>query len=223
MSGSPRENVGKKDAKKNRREGKIPCVLYGGKEQVHFTIPDKEFSKIIFTPEVYILNLNINGTEYQAILQDVQYHPVTDAVLHADFLEVIPGKPVIIGVPVVLTGNAPGVIKGGKLRKKLRKLIVKGLVDDLPEKIEISISKLDLNDNVKVKDLSFANLELMDHPNSEIVGVKTSRGAGMDEPEEEEEAEGAEGEEGAEGAPAEGTAAEGEDKTSEKTEGGDAQ
>lgn len=220
MSGSPRENVGKKDAKKNRREGKIPCVLYGGKEQVHFTIPDREFSKIIFTPEVYILKLDVNGTEYQAILQDVQYHPVTDVVLHADFLELIPGKPVIIGVPVVLTGSAPGVIKGGKLRKKLRKLIVKGLVDDLPEKIEISVSKLDLNDNVKVKDLSFANLELMDHPNSEIVGVKTSRGAGMDEPEEEEEAEGAEGEEGAEGA--EGVAAEGEGTASEKSEGGEA-
>lgn len=212
MSGSPRENVGKKDAKKNRREGKVPCVLYGGKEQVHFTVSDKEFSKIIFTPEVYIINLNINGNEYQAILQDVQYHPVTDVVLHADFLQVIKGKPVIIGVPVTLTGNAPGVIKGGKLRKKLRKLVVKGQVEDLPEEIQISVSKLDLNDSVKVRDLSFANLELMDHPNAEIVGVKTARGAGMEEPEEEE------GEE-AEGA--EGTPDEGEGSTEEKTEGGE--
>ncbi len=216
LSGSPRENVGKKDAKKHRREGKIPCVLYGGKEQVHFTIPEKEFSKIIFTPEVYILKISINGSEYQAILQDVQYHPVSDVVLHADFLEVIPGKPVVIGVPVKVTGNAPGVIKGGKLRKKLRKLLVKGLVEDLPEVIEISISKLDLNDNVKVRDLSLPNLEFMNHPNSEILGVKTARGAGMDEPEEEEEeGEGAEG--GEEGAPAEGEAA-----AEEKTEGGEA-
>ena len=217
LSGSPRENVGKKDAKKHRREGKVPCVLYGGKEQVHFTIPEKEFSKIIFTPEVYILKISINGSEYQAILQDVQYHPVSDVVLHADFLEVIPGKPVVIGVPVKVTGNAPGVIKGGKLRKKLRKLLVKGLVEDLPEVIEISISKLDLNDNVKVRDLSLPNLEFMNHPNSEILGVKTARGAGMDEPEEEEEEEGEGAEGGEEGAPAEGEAA-----AEEKTEGGEA-
>jgi large subunit ribosomal protein L25 len=183
MSGSPRENVGKKDAKKNRREGKIPCVLYGGKEQMHFTIPDKEFSKIIFTPEVYIVQINLNGKEYQAILQDVQYHPVTDLVLHADFLELIPGKPVTIGIPVKLTGNAPGVIKGGKLIKKLRKLIVKGLVEDLPEVIDLSISNLDLNDSIKIKDISISNLELLDHPNAEVVGVKMARGAGAAEEE----------------------------------------
>ena len=192
-------------------------MLYGGKEQVHFTVLDSEFSKIIFTPEVYILKISINGTDYQCILQDVQYHPVSDVVLHADFLEVIPGKPVVIGIPVKLTGNAPGVIKGGKLRIKLRKLLVKGLVEDLPEMIEISISKLDLNDNVKVRDLDLPNLELMNHPNSEIVGVKTSRGAGMDEPEEEEEGEGEEG--AAEGE--EGATAEGEAPAEDKTEGGE--
>jgi large subunit ribosomal protein L25 len=214
MSGSPRENVGKKDAKKNRREGKVPCVLYGGKEQVHFTLPEKEFSKIIFTPEVYILKITIDGTEYQAMLQDVQYHPVTDVTLHADFLQLLPGKPVVIGIPIKLTGNAPGVIKGGRLVSKLRKLVVKGLVEDLPEVIEISISKLDLNDSVKVRDLSLANLELMDNSNSEIVGVKTARGAGMgDETEEEEEVEGAEGEEG--------STTDGEGSKEESSEGGD--
>ena len=216
MSGSPRENVGKKDAKKNRREGRIPCVLYGGKEQVHFTLSEKEFSKIIFTPEVYILKIAINGDEYQAILQDVQYHPVSDAILHADFLEVLAGKPVVIGIPVKLTGNAPGVIKGGRLVKKLRKLLVKGLVNDLPEDIVIDISKLDLNDSIKVKDVKLANLEIMNQPGSEIVGVKTARGAGMEEPEEEE----AEGEEAAEGA--EGAAAEGEGSKEEQSEGGEA-
>ncbi len=217
LSGSPRENVGKKDAKKHRREGKIPCVLYGGKEQVHFAIPEKEFSKVIFTPEVYILNIAINGTEYQCILQDVQYHPVSDVILHADFLQVIPGKPVVIGIPVKLTGNAPGVIKGGKLRIKLRKLLVKGLVENLPDVIEISISKLDLNDNVKVRDLNLPNLELMNQPNSEIVGVKTARGAGMDEPGEEEE-----GEEGAPAEGEEGDTSEGETPAGEKAEGGEA-
>lgn len=214
MSGSLRENVGKKDAKKARREGRVPCVLYGGKEQVHFTIDEKEFSRIIFTPEVFILELDINGKSHKAILQDVQYHPVTDVILHADLLEVIEGKPVIIGIPIQFTGNAPGVLKGGKLRKKLRKVIVKGLVEDLPEYIEISISDLDLNDSVKVKDVTFANLEFMESPNSEIVGVKTARGAGMGDEPEEEEAEGAEG--------AEETAGEGEDSSDEKSEGGEA-
>ncbi|MCB2219916.1 MAG: 50S ribosomal protein L25/general stress protein Ctc [Bacteroidetes bacterium] len=207
MSGSLRENVGKKDAKKHRREGKIPCVLYGGEKQVHFVIDDMDFSKIIFTPEVFIINLKIDDKDYTAILQDVQYHPVTDRVLHADFLQVLEGKPVIIGVPVKFEGTAPGIIKGGKLRKKMRKLVVKGLVDDLPDYITLSINKLDLNDNIKVKDVSYPKLELLDNPNGEIVGVKTGRGAGMDEPEEEEEEgeEGAEeGAEGEEGAPAEG-------------------
>ncbi|MCB0824177.1 MAG: 50S ribosomal protein L25/general stress protein Ctc [Bacteroidales bacterium] len=204
MSGSLRENVGKKDAKAHRREGKIPCVLYGGKDQIHFTLDDKEFSKIIFTPEVYIINLKVDGKEHTAILQDVQYHPLTDRVLHADFLQVLDGKPVVIGIPIKLEGAAPGVMKGGKLRKKMRKLIVKGLVDDLPEQIVLSISKLDLNDSIKVKDVKVANLELLDNPNGEIAGVKTARGAGMGASEEEEEGEeGAEGE-GGEGAPAEG-------------------
>ncbi len=220
MSGSLRENVGKKDAKKHRREGKIPCVLYGGEKQIHFTVEDKDFEKIIFTPEVYIINLNIDGKDITAILQDVQYHPVTDSVLHADFLEVLKGKPVTIGVPVKLEGTAPGVIKGGKLRKKMRKLIVRGLVDDLPEFIMLSISKLDLNDNIKVRDVSIPKLELLDNPAGEIVGVKTGRGAGMDEPEEEEE-EGEEGaEEGAEGEGGEGAPAEGEGEDAPK-EGGE--
>ncbi len=202
MSGAPRAHVGKKDAKKNRREGKIPCVLYGGKEQIHFTMDESDFKQIIFTPEVFILKISIDGKEYTAILQDIQYHPVTDRILHADFLEVIKGKPVVIGVPLRFKGNAPGVIKGGKLRKKIRKLTVRGMVDDLPDFIEISIDKLDLNDNIKVKDVSYPNLEFLDTPSAEIIGVKTGRGAGMDIPLDEETEEGE--------APAEGEAAEGE-------------
>ena len=102
LSGSLRENVGKKDAKKNRREGKVPCVLYGGKEQIHFQMEEKAFTKIVFTPEVFIINISIGDKQYQAILQDIQYHPVTDVILHADFLEILPGKHISIGVPVKL-------------------------------------------------------------------------------------------------------------------------
>ncbi|MFU8844187.1 MAG: 50S ribosomal protein L25/general stress protein Ctc [Bacteroidales bacterium] len=188
MSGSLRGNVGKKDAKKQRREEKVPCVLYGGKEQIHFTVDVADFKKIIFTPEVYLIKLNINGNEFDAILQDVQYHPVTDSVLHADFLQVIPGKPVVIGIPLEYEGVAPGVLKGGRLVKKVRKLKVKGLIEEMPDKIKISISKLDIGDSTRVKDVIFGNLEFLDTPNAEIVGVKTARTvvAAADEEESEE-------------------------------------
>lgn len=213
MSGAQRAHVGKKDAKKHRREGKVPCVIYGGKEQIHFTLEEKDFSRIIFTPEVYIIDLNIDGKEMQAILQDVQYHPVTDEVLHADFLEVLEGKPVIIGVPVKITGNAPGVLKGGRLLKKIRKLKVKGLIEDLPEDITINVDNLDLGDSVRVKDITIKNLEFLDTANAEIVGVKTARTVELTPEEEEAEAE-AEGEEG-EKTEGEGGAEEG------KAEGGE--
>ena len=205
MSGSPRENVGKKDAKRLRKQGDVPCVLYGGKDQVHFSMSEKDFKKIIFTPEVYILKISINGTEYNAILQDIQYHPVTDKILHADFLEIIPGKPVIIGLPVIFTGKAPGVLLGGRLVKKLRKLKVKALVEDLPENILVDISKLNIGNNITIKDITFDNIEFLENANSEVVGVKTARN--IEEEEEEEE-----GEEGAEESAAEGSEG-GEEKT----------
>ena len=199
LSGALRAHVGKKDAKKQRREGLIPSVLYGGKEQVHFTLKTRDFEHLIFTPEVYLINLNIDGKEYQAILQDVQYHPVTDKVLHADFLEIIPGKPITVRLPIHFTGNVPGVIAGGRLVKKLRKILVKGLVEDMPDFIEIDMSHLNIGDNITVKQLDVDKLTFLENPNSVIVGVKTARGIEL-ELEEEEEGEGAEeGGEAAEG------------------------
>ena len=204
LSGSLRENVGKKDAKKNRREGKVPCVLYGGKEQLHFQMEERTFTNIVFTPEVYILKISIDGKEYSAILQDIQYHPVTDIILHADFLEILPGKNISIGVPLKLKGTSVGVLQGGKLIQKLRKIRVKGLIDDLPEIIEIDITELGIGDSTKIRDLELDKLELLDPANSVIVRVRTAR---VIEEEVEEEEEGEEGaEETAEGgeAPAEG-------------------
>ncbi len=211
MSGSPRENVGKKDAKRLRYQGDVPCVLYGGKDQVHFSMSEKDFKPIIFTPEVFLLNISINGTVFNAILQDIQYHPVTDKILHADFLEIIPGKPIIIGIPVVFTGKAPGVLLGGRLVKKLRKLRAKALAEDLPDNLLVDISKLNIGDNVTIKDITFDKVEFLENANSEVVGVKTARN--IEEEEEEEEEEGEEGVEGAEGgeAKAEGGEAKAED------------
>jgi len=195
ISGSPRENVGKKDAKMQRKAGRIIGVIYGGKEQKHFTLVKYDFNKLIFTPEVYIIDVEIDGEVYPTILQDVQYHPVTDEVLHADFLQIIEGKPVSINLPVKLDGVAPGIIKGGILNKKLRTVPVKGLVDDIPERLNIDISKLDIGDSVKIKDVDFGKLTPLINEGNVIVNVKTARGVvaeDEDEGDEEEATEAAE-------------------------------
>jgi len=192
LSGTPRAYVGKKDAKHSRKEGNIPCVIYGGKDQIHFTLPELKLDKIIFTPEIFILNITIEGKEYKTILQDIQYHPVTDKVLHADFLEIQENKPVVVGLPVNFVGIAPGLTKGGKLQVKYRKLRVKGSISDMPEFIELDVSKLDLGNSIKVRDLSIDKLQVMEIPNAVVVQVKMARGASSDE----EVEEGEEGEEG---------------------------
>ncbi len=189
LSGTPRAYVGKKDAKKSRKEGKIPCVIYGGESQIHFTLPELAVDKIIFTPEVFILNITIDGKEYQTIMQDIQYHPVTDKVLHVDFLEITKGKDIVVGIPVKFVGVAPGIIKGGKLQVKYRKLRVKGNIENMPEFIELDVSKLDIGNSIKVRDLSLDNLQVMETLNAVVVQVKMARGAqaGDEEAEEGEE------------------------------------
>lgn len=176
MSGSSRESVGKKDAKRLRREGRIPSVLYGGEKQLIFSVADVEFKKILYTPEVQLINFNIDGVKKSAILQDIQYHPVTDNILSADFLEVIDDKPVMVSVPIKITGVSKGVLRGGKLIKKFKKLKVKGLAKHVPEYIEIDITPLNINDVMKVNQVSVPNLTLLDIPNAVIVSVASTRG-----------------------------------------------
>lgn len=192
VSGSLRESVGKKDAKDLRRQGMVPCVLYGGEEQVVFKLPTLAFKDIIYTPDSCIVKLDISGKVYDVILQDAQFHPVTGNILHCDFLQVFPDKPIKIDIPIEVKGNSPGVIKGGKLITKIRKLRVRGLMKDLPDRIMIDISKLDIGDSVKVIDLDVDKLEFLDYASSVVVMVKMTRGAGA-----EDEDEDAEGEEGA--------------------------
>ncbi len=180
ISGSLRENVGKKDAKKNRREGNIPCVIYGGEKQTHFYTNAIKFDKIIFTPEVFLITVDIDGKKYPTILQEVQYHPVTDKVLHADFLELVPGKEISIGMPVVLIGASPGVLAGGQMIKKMHKIRLRGLSEYLPENVEVDISKLVIGGSIKIKDVEFDNLTTLDPPNSVIVRVKMSRNVSAD-------------------------------------------
>ena len=175
ISGSQRENVGKKDAKKHRLENKVPCVLYGGKEQLHFVTDEVSFKKLVYSPDAYTVKLEVNGNEINAILQDIQYHPVGDQILHADFLEIFDDKPVTIFVPVKVTGTSPGILKGGKLIQKLRKLKIKALLAHLPDNIVVDISPLEIGDSVRVSDVKRDNITFLDAPNAVIVGVRVTR------------------------------------------------
>jgi large subunit ribosomal protein L25 len=192
LSGSLRENVGKKDAKKLRKEGNVPCVLYGGEKQIHFSMPEKDFKSLVFTPHSYLLEITIDGQEYTAILQDIQFHPVSDNILHADFLKTFEDKPITIAIPVQFTGVSKGVLKGGKLIRKFRKLKVQALPKDLPDEIVVDITNLGINQSVKVAGLTRPNLTFLDPPTAVVVIVKTARGA-VDEEEESGDDEGAEG------------------------------
>ncbi len=192
LSGTLRAYVGKKDAKKLRKEGKVPCVIYGGKEQRHFFLDQKDFKKIIFTPEVFTIKIELGKESFETILQEIQYHPVSDIVLHADFLELIPGKPVTLAIPVQMEGSAPGVIKGGRLQLRLRKIRMKGLVEDMPEHVVLDITGLDIGNSIKVKEIPGEKLQFLDPANAVVVSVKAARGVS----DEELAAEGEEGEEG---------------------------
>ncbi len=202
VSGSPRENVGKKDAKRLRREGNVPCVVYGGKEQIQFYTSEKSFKDIVFTPDACTVKLDIAGRKMDAILQDVQYHPVTDRIIHADFLEIFPDKPVKMAIPIKIKGSSPGVLAGGKMLIKRRRLNVMALADELPAEVDIDISSLKIGDSVVVGQLSVNNVQFIDPENAVVVLVKSARAAMMApvEPEEDEAAEG----EAAEGEAAEG-------------------
>jgi large subunit ribosomal protein L25 len=177
VSGSPRENVGKKDAKALRINGLVPCVLYGGAEQIHFSADEKAFKPLIFTPDAHTVELEISGKKYNAILQDVQYHSISDRLMHVDFLHIDETKPVVIAIPVAVHGIAPGVREGGKLLVKLRKMKVRALLNSLPDKINIDISSLEIGQSVKVEHLQAQNSDLvfLDAPNVAVVSVSATR------------------------------------------------
>lgn len=177
ISGSPRVNVGKKDAKETRRKGFIPCVIYGGKEQTHFVADEKEFKKLVYTPEVYKADITVGDKKYTTVMQEIQFHPISDSILHIDFLELVPGKYVTVEVPVKITGTSPGVRDGGLLKQAFRKLKVSALPDDLPESITVDISGLKIGQGIKVKQIELNGVKVLDNPQSEVVGVKNKRGA----------------------------------------------
>lgn len=181
ISGSPRTNVGKKDAKALRADSNVPCVLYGGKEQIHFSVPSANFKNLIYTPHVHTVNLEIGSGKYHAIMQDAQFHVVNDSLLHVDFLEIQPGKPVVMNIPVKTTGTSPGVRAGGKLVKKLKTLKTKGLVEKMPDTIDIAIDALQIGNSIRVRDIQVDGLTFLNSENITVVSVETTRAVAAEE------------------------------------------
>jgi large subunit ribosomal protein L25 len=175
ISGSPRENVGKRDAKELRYEGKVPAVLYGGTEQIHFAVVATDLKEAIYTPEANFLEIEINGAKNKAIIKELQFHPLTDLLLHVDFLQLFDDKEILMEIPVKLTGTSPGVKMGGKLVQKLRKLRVKALPANMPQVVEVSISKLEVGNLFRVRDLEKADYVITNTPEDTIVSVGMSR------------------------------------------------
>lgn len=202
MSGSLRANVGKKDAKALRKAGLVPCVIYGGKEQIHFSTPEKSFKDVVFTPDVCFIEVDLNGKKYLTVLQDIQYHKVKDSILHADLFELHEDKPITLPIPVVYVGSSPGVLQGGKLVRTTRKIRIKALPKDMPQTITIDLSPLEIGDMVKVSALEPKNFTIVEHPSTTICMVKVTRNVVAVEEATEggESAEGGEGEEKAESA-----------------------
>lgn len=213
ISVKKREKLGKSETRKLRNEEMVPCVMYGGDKNYHFYTDHVTFTKLVFSPDVHLVELDMGGEMHKAVIQEVQFHPVTDKIIHIDFVEVFDDKPVTATIPVELVGSSIGVKNGGKMRQRRRYLKVKGLIKNLPERLKVDITDLDIGQVIKIGDLEYPDLEILDPHRSMIVSVVSSRVAmkGMIiEEEVEEEAE--EGEEGAvtEGAAEGGEAEEGE-------------
>ncbi|OUJ73096.1 50S ribosomal protein L25/general stress protein Ctc [Hymenobacter crusticola] len=173
--GFKRANLGKKDAKALRLDSYVPCVLYGGTEQVHFSAPAILFRELLYTPEVHIVDLNVEGTTYRAIVQDAQFHPVNEMLLHVDFLELQEGKEVKMEVPVQFVGVSPGVQQGGKLVTKLRKVKVRALPENLPDAVQVDISDLELGKSIKVNKVVPENYTILTNPLAPIATVTIPR------------------------------------------------
>lgn len=200
LSGSLRENVGKKGAAAERKAGNVPAVLYGAGEPHHFAVNAMALGKLVFTPDVFLVELDLNGTKKEAIIKDVQFHPVTDEVLHADFLELQDGKEVKLKMPVRITGNSIGVRNGGKRMVLFRKVDVKGLPNALPEEVVVDVTPLKIGQSIRIKDLKSDGVEFLNEPNAVVVQIRAARGAAAGSEDEDEEGE---GEEAAEEATAE--------------------
>ena len=176
LKGTARTEVGKKSTNELRKNNGIPCVLYGiEKEAQAFAVTTDAVRKLVYTPDIHLVNLTIDGKECTAILKDIQFHPVKDTILHMDFLQVVADKPIVMEVPTVLNGLAAGVKLGGKLQQAIRKIKVKALYANIPEKLTVDVTELGLGKSIKVGDLSFEGLELVTPAQTVVCSVAATR------------------------------------------------
>lgn len=208
IQGVKRESVGKASTRTLRNADQVPCVVYGGNEPLHFSADEKEFKHLVYTPDAHTVNLElVDGTKVAAILQDIQFHPVTDKIIHADFYQLHDDKPVAIEVPVRLTGRARGVVNGGVLRFNMRKLKVRAVPANLPDEIVVDVTPMRIGHKKYVESIRNNDYTILHPDNAVIVAVRTSRTAVADDDDEETAEEGAEAP-ASEAAPEEGNAAE---------------
>ena len=184
ISGTARTDLGKKASREIRRNGSVPCVIYGEKkdangmpEAIHFTVSEKEINKIVYTPHIYLIDINIDGTDHKAVIKEIQFHPVKDEALHVDFYEVNAEKPIVMAVPIAPKGLAEGVRAGGRLNAMVRKLKVRAPYAAIPEKLEIDVTSLGLGKSIKAGSLHFEGLELVTPKEVVVLTVKMTRAA----------------------------------------------
>jgi len=205
INGSQRESVGKRSTKALRNAGQVPCVLYGGDKPLHFSSQELAFSKLVYTPDAHTVVITLdNGDSYNAIMQDIQFHPVTDRILHIDFYQIFENKAITMEIPVQITGTSKGVLNGGVLRRPYRKLRVKGLPSNLPDFIEVDITPLKIGSKLYITELENEDYKFLHPENTVVCQVRRSRLAVVDDEDEDEGDEAAEGaaESGSDTAPA---------------------
>ena len=187
INGIARVDLGKKFAKQLRKDENVPCVIYGGKEgPIHFYAHSNEFRNIVYTPNVYLLDINIGDQVFKTIMGDIQFHPVTDKILHIDFLRIFNNQNIKINIPVNISGNALGVRNGGRLAINMRRVLVEALPENLPETIEIDVTELKIGQSTRIEDISLEKARFLNNSDDVIVAVKTARAA-IEEEEIEEE------------------------------------
>tara|TARA_B110000196_G_scaffold301743_1_gene296122 strand:- start:843 stop:1466 length:624 start_codon:yes stop_codon:yes gene_type:complete len=192
VSAAKRVDLGKKEAKLSRAAGNVPCVIYGGTTNQHFTVKEIALNNLVYTPNAYSVAIDIEGAIVNALIKDVQFHPVTDRILHVDFIELVPGQEVNTKIPVVFNGNSIGVMNGGKLRITLRKLSVRATPENLPDNVTLEIATMKIGEKIYVRDVEAKNFDILTSATAVIVSVKTARAAVEEEEEEVETEAGAE-------------------------------
>ena len=184
IEGTSRADLGKKATKAVRANGNVPCVLYGEKKDengkpvaIHFEVSEKQINKLVFTPHLYLVDIRIDGEDHKGIMKEIQFHPVKDNVLHVDFFEVHAEKPIVMGVPIAAKGLADGVRAGGRLMMMIRKLQVRALYENIPEKLDVDVTKLQLGKSINAGQLSYDNLEIITPKEVIVCTVKMTRAA----------------------------------------------